>query len=369
MVDINPRVALFLGNFGGGGIERNTAQLAHCLVKLGVNIDLVLIESQSPHLWRMPSETRIIDLKSSTLFNSLPKLVRYLRQERPSILFAADHYANEVAILARAIARVPTRTIVSERNQLSKTARNSSQLKNRLAPLFARFLYPMADCIVAVSQGVAKDLAKTASLPLQSIETIYNPVITPEMLEKTKEPLAHPWFAPGELPVILGVGKLEQQKDFPTLVRAFAKVRQSKPARLVILGWGPDRPKLEALIKELGLEDVVDLPGHVHNPYMYMARSSVFVLSSAWEGLPTVLIEAMALGTPVVSTNCESGPLEILAGGDYGYLTPVGDSEALADRILTVLSGNPKSVDSNWLNQFGSELATQKYVKIFGFSH
>jgi glycosyltransferase involved in cell wall biosynthesis len=368
MAESKPRIALFIGCFGGGGIERNTAQIAHCLVKLGVEIDLVLDKGGSPHLWRMPPETRIIDLKASSLWKSLPGLVRYLRQERPLAMFAADHYPNEIAIMARKIAGVPTRTIVSERNQLSKTARNSTQIKARLAPLFARFLYPLADGIMAVSHGVAQDLAETASLPLERIETIYNPVINPEMLLKAKEPVEHPWFAPGEPPVILGVGKLEQQKDFPTLIQALAKVRRSQPARLMILGWGPDRPQLEALVKDLELEDAVYLPGYIKNPYPYMKRAAVFALSSAWEGLPTVLIEAMALGTPVVSTDCESGPLEILAGGKYGYLTPVGDSEALADSILQVLSGNPKSVDAHWLDQFGLENATQKYVKILGLA-
>jgi glycosyltransferase involved in cell wall biosynthesis len=368
MAESKPRIALFIGCFGGGGIERNTAQIAHCLVKLGVEIDLVLDKGGSPHLWRMPPETRIIDLKASSLWKSLPGLVRYLRQERPLAMFAADHYPNEIAIMARKIAGVSTRTIVSERNQLSKTARNSTQIKARLAPLFARFLYPLADGIMAVSHGVAQDLAETASLPLERIETIYNPVINPEMLLKAKEPVEHPWFAPGEPPVILGVGKLEQQKDFPTLIQALAKVRRSQPARLMILGWGPDRPQLEALVKDLELEDAVYLPGYIKNPYPYMKRAAVFALSSAWEGLPTVLIEAMALGTPVVSTDCESGPLEILAGGKYGYLTPVGDSEALADSILQVLSGNPKSVDAHWLDQFGLENATQKYVKILGLA-
>lgn len=368
MTQSNPRVAFFIGCFGGGGIERITAHLAHRFIQLGVQVDLVLDKGGSPHLWRMPPETRIIDLKAPRLSMSLPGLTRYLRQERPFALLAADHYMNEIAILARAIAGVSTRMIVAEHNQLSKTTRNANRLKGRLAPLFARLLYPQADGIVAVSHGVAKDLAHTASLPLESIDTIYNPVIHPEMLANAKEPVEHPWFAPGELPIILGVGKLEQQKDFPTLLRAFATVRRSKPARLVILGWGPDRPELEALVKELGLEDAVDLPGYVQNPYAYMARSGVFVLSSAWEGLPTVLIEAMALGTPVVSTDCESGPSEILAGGKYGYLTPVGDSEALADAILQVLSGNPKSIDSNWLDQFGLETATQKYINILGIT-
>ena len=366
MSESNNHIAVFIGSFGGGGIERVTAHLAHGLVKSGIKIDLVLNRSESPHLWRMPSETRIFDLKQPRLSLSLPGLVQYLRRERPSALLAADHYLNELALLAGHIAGVPTRIVVAEHNQLSKTAQNGSQMKARLAPLFARFLYPWADGIIAVSNGVAKDLASTASLPLNSIHTIYNPVITPELFISAKDPVEHPWFNSPEIPVILGVGKLEAQKDFPNLIQAFARVRQTRQARLVILGWGSDRPQLEALIQELGLQDDVDLPGYVQNPYAYMARSTVFALSSAWEGLPTVLIEAMALGIPVVSTDCESGPSEILAQGQYGYLTPVGNSEALADAILHVLSGNAKVVDPVWLEQFGLESATHKYMQVLG---
>lgn len=366
MPEPHTRIAFFLGSFGGGGIERITARLAHNFVKLGVEIDLILNRADSPHLGQMPATTRIIDLKARNLYLSLPGLVRYIQQERPSAMLAADHYLNEIALVAKKIAGVPMRLIVAEHNQLSKTARNSTTIKGRLAPLFARWLYPWADGIVAVSEGVAQDLAITAGLPLTSIETIYNPVINAQMLAKATEPVAHHWFASTEVPVILGVGKLEQQKDFPNLIRAFAKVRQVQPARLVILGWGPDRPELAALIQTMGLQDDVDLPGYVQNPYAYMARSAVFVLSSAWEGLPTVLIEAMALGIPVVSTDCESGPSEILADGAYGYLTPVGDSDALAGAILEVFAGRVKAIDSSWLAQFEVETATQKYLQILG---
>ncbi len=366
---VNPRIAFFIGFFGGGGIERVTANLAHSFVKKGVQVDLIHDPKSSPHLWRMPAETRYIDyVNAPTLYRNLPKLVRYLRQEQPWALLAADHYANEIAILAKLIAKVSTRVIVTEHNQLSRTCRRGSRLKDRLAPAFAQVLYPWADGVIAVSHGVKTDLARRASFPLERIQTIYNPVITPELLTKAKEPIDHPWFHSKDVPVLLGVGKLEAQKDFPNLIRAFAKVRQVQSARLVILGWGPDRPKLEALIKSLGLEADVDLPGYVDNPYAYMARASVFILSSAWEGLGNVLIEAMAVGTPVVSTNCESGPAEILAGGKYGYLTPVGDSAALADAILQVLNGQPKPIDSMWLNQFSSESAAQKYLDFLGVS-
>jgi glycosyltransferase involved in cell wall biosynthesis len=239
---------------------------------------------------------------------------------------------------------------------------------NRWSPLLARLFYPWSDGIIAVSRGVAKDLTDVTGLPLERIHTIYNPTITPILLEKAKEPIDHPWFKPGELPVILGVGKLYEQKDFPTLLRAFARVRQVKPCRLVILGRGPQRQKLNALTRELGLSQEVAMLGFVENPYAYMARAAVFVLSSAWEGLPNALIEAIALETPVVSTNCESGPQEILDHGKYGSLVPVGDSDAMAQAILEVLSGQIKSVEPTWLQKFTLEATVRQFLDVLGVS-
>jgi glycosyltransferase involved in cell wall biosynthesis len=247
-------------------------------------------------------------------------------------------------------------------------ARRVEQVSSRLAPLTARIFYPWADGIVTVSQGVARDLAQITGVPLERIQVIYNAVLTPELRESTKEPMNHPWFAPGEPPVVLGAGRLVEQKDFPTLIRAFAQVRRVRPARLIILGSGREQKRLEALVQELSIKEDVGWVGFVKNPFAYMAHSAVFVLSSAWEGLPTVLIEAMAAGASVVSTNCESGPAEILDNGKYGSLVAVGNSEAMAEAILNVLSSTSKSVDSCWLDQFTLETATQKYLDLLGIS-
>ncbi|NLO89188.1 MAG: glycosyltransferase, partial [Clostridia bacterium] len=187
--------------------------------------------------------------------------------------------------------------------------------------------------VVAVSQGVADDLVKTTGLMRELIKVIYNPIVTPELLEKAKESIGHPWFKPGQPPVILSAGRLTAAKDFPTLIHAFARVRAERLARLMILGEGEERPNLESLVRELGLESDVSMPEFVENPYAYMARAAVFVLSSAWEGFGNVLVEAMAVGTPVVSTDCPSGPAEILEGGKWGKLVPVGDVEKLAKAL------------------------------------
>jgi glycosyltransferase involved in cell wall biosynthesis len=215
-----------------------------------------------------------------------------------------------------------------------------------------------------VSQGVAKNLVDMG-LPSEKIEVIYNPIVTPELSEKLQESLNHPWFLPGQPPVILGVGRLQKQKDFPTLIHAFAKVRQQQPLRLMILGEGSERSNLESLVQELGIAKDVVFPGFVANPYAYMAQAAVLVLSSAWEGFGNVLVEALAAGTPIVSTDCESGPAEILANGQYGKLVPVGNAEDMAKAIAAILEDTPDGeVLKQRANEFSLEKALTKYGKL-----
>jgi glycosyltransferase involved in cell wall biosynthesis len=221
--------------------------------------------------------------------------------------------------------------------------------------------------VVAVSKGVAEDLLRLAHLPSKKVRVIYNPVVTSELYRKAAEPLNHPWFGPEEPPVVLGMGRLTEQKDFPTLIHAFSYVRGELPARLMILGEGEDRSRLETLVRKFRLEGDVDLPGFVGNPFPYLKKASVFVLSSAWEGLPTVLIEALALGTPVVSTNCESGPAEILENGKWGKLVPVRNAEALARSIIEMLNQEERaSPPSAVIERFTLDSAVRAYIEILG---
>ncbi|ASC70752.1 Glycosyltransferase type 1 [Halomicronema hongdechloris C2206] len=359
------RVALFLSYLGGGGAERVMLNLAKGFLDSGLQVDLILAKAWGPHLWKVPSGVTLVDLGASRPLLSLPNLVRYLGREQPAALIAAMHYANELAIVAKRLARVDTPIIVTEHNTLSRSLTRTKGMKQRLIPLAVRHLYPLADKVVAVSQGARHDLEQLGRLSPDQLHAIYNPVITPDLEGKATEAVEHPWLQPGQWPVILGVGKLEPQKDFPTLIRAFAQVRSHRPCRLAILGWGPGQEALQALIDDLGIAADAALLGYVENPYAYMARAQAFVLSSAWEGLPTVLIEAMALGLPVISTDCKSGPDEILKGGQYGPLVPVGDSDAIAEAIDAVLDGNHPTVDQSWLEQFKLQGATQNYLKLF----
>lgn len=354
-------ISLFLPSFTGAGAERAALHLTQGFVERGLKIDLVLQNAVGAFLTKVPPEVRVVDLRSPGLLHKLLALIRYLQRERPTVLLSMLDNVN-VAAWAQRLSGVPTRVVVCVQNTLSQDFRG---VKGKLKPYLVRYSYPWVDEIVAVSQGVAEDLARISGLALEDIQVIYNPVVTPDLFEKVKEPIDHPWFAPEEPAVILGVGRLVIQKDFPTLIRAFALVRQHCPVRLLILGEGEKRPQIEGLIHELGLEDEVALPGFVANSYAYMARAAVFVLSSAWEGLPTVLIEAIATGTPVVSTECPSGPAEILDNGKYGRLVPVGDVEALADAILATLC---KPIDPKILRQrsraFSIERSVDQYLEV-----
>jgi len=362
---LGKRIALFLPSLRGGGAERVMVNLTRGFSERGLRVDLVLAKAEGPYLSQVPPEVRLVDLGARRVLYSLPGLVRYLRREQPQAMLSGPKHANIVAIWAKLLARVKMRIVVSEHNTLSRSTENAQLIRAKFMPFLIKTFYPYADAVVAVSRGVAEDLIARTGLPAEKMRVIYNPVITPELFAKAQEPLDHPWFRPDEPPVILGVGRLTAQKDFPTLIRAFALVRKERPARLMILGEGEERPKLEALVRDLGLENDVALPGFVDNPYKYMKRAAVFVLSSRWEGLPSVLIEALALGAPVVSTDCPSGPREILEDGRWGKLVPVGNPEALARGIIETFSNPAGSEDlQKRAKAFSLEKIVPQYLKV-----
>jgi glycosyltransferase involved in cell wall biosynthesis len=335
----------------------------------GFAVDLVLAQAEGPYLDQVPESVRLVELnarhrRARRTLASLPALVRYLRREEPEALLSALNRANLAAVWAWRLARVPGRVVISEQNTFSSWLQKLSKRRAWLMLRLVRRFYPWADAITAVSEGVADDLAQVVGLPRDRVEVIHNPGVTPELCEKAQAPLDHPWFQPGQPPVVLAVGSLTVQKDFPTLIRAVAQVQENRPVRLLILGEGQDRPALEAQVRELGLEQSISLPGFVANPYAYMTCASVFVLSSRWEGLPTVLMEALFCGTPVVATDCPSGPREILRDGQYGRLVPVGDVIALARAIETTLDDKTARPPRESWHPFELETVVDQYAAI-----
>ena len=357
-------VALFLPSLHGGGSERVMVRLAQGFTNEGLRVDLVLANAEGPYLKELPQAVRVINLKSRRVLYSLPGLVRYLRRERPKAMLSTMAHTNIIALWGKKIAHVPTRLVIREATNITLTSKNSRLKKERLLPLLIKFMYSQADSIVANSQGVAKELIKITSIPSNKITVIYNPVISPDLFAKADEPLSHPWF--NDNLVILSAGRLSPEKDFSTLIEAFAIIYKEHQLRLMILGEGRERAKLEALVQQLGLGDYVALPGFVDNPYKYMKRASVFVLSSRWEGLPNVLIEALALGTPVVATDCPSGPREILEEGRWGRLVPPGDVNALADAVRATLQKKPILPPPEWKKAYEVDTVVRQYLNLLG---
>ncbi len=364
------QIALFVPSFEAGGAERVMITLANAFHQRGIGTRVIttkVIEGEYANL--LHRDMTVVRLRSGTMWRTVIPLARYLRHDPPQALLSTLGEANIVAALARWLSRRPIRLVVREANTPTTAfLRNPSwkkRLTGRLIPLF----YPLADAIVAVSTGVQHDLARLLPRAPTKIHVIYNPVITPDLHQLCQMPVEHPWFLDRSIPVILSVGRLSPQKDFPILLQAFARVRRQVPTRLVILGEGELRPQLEQMAAELGIQSDFDLPGFDPNPFRYMSRASVFVLSSRYEGLPNALIQAMACGCPVVSTDCASGPADILDGGKYGELVPVGDADALANAILRVLQGKRKTVPPEWLQQFDVDRVVDQYLQILMPAH
>jgi glycosyltransferase involved in cell wall biosynthesis len=335
------RVAVLVSFSGDGGVENMIARLVQGFLDQGTAVDVLLIKERGGHARRLPTGARVLRLDAATSLMALPAVVRYLRRERPQALLAAKDRAGRIALLARRIAGVNTRIVLRLGMHLSGSMAGKSALYRWSRWLPVRLLYPKADAIVTVARAMADDFHRHGGIPRDRFTVIPNPSIPPDLGERCAEPVDHPWLAGNSEPVILGVGRLKPQKDFATLLRAFARLRERRAARLVILGEGPERATLQRLAGELGIGDELLLPGFVSNPLAWMRRADVFVLSSAFEGAPNVLVEALACGTPAVATDCPSGPREILADGALGPLVPVGDDDAMAQAIEDVLDAPP----------------------------
>jgi glycosyltransferase involved in cell wall biosynthesis len=363
------RIAIFLPGLYDGGAQRVMLNLADGLISNGFNVDIVLVQAEGSFLNAIPSSARLIELNTRhfsgqrTLI-SLPALVRYIRKTKLEAMISSLNYVNVVALLAKKFAGVPFRLIISEHNTISTEGEHLAGYFRWVLHTLMKINYPKADGIVAVSEGVAEDMSQVLKIPREKISVIYNPIITPDIQAKKNEPLDDSWFGVNQPPVILAIGRLTKQKGFDVLIKAFSQVRKKRAARLLILGEGEERQSLLDLAAESGVEMDVRLPGFVSNPYQYLSKAALFVLSSRWEGLPTVLVEALYCGTRLVSTDCPSGPREILKNGLYGQLVPVEDADSLAKAMLTALDDEQPSIPSTSWQAFDLNSVIQQYIGI-----
>ena len=341
VADAACRLAIYLPGLSGGGVERMTLNLLPEFRRQGFDVTIVLDRCQGELIGQVPAWTRLVELGASRTLTALPRLAAYLRRERPDVLLSSLGHNNVAALLARALARVPTKVVVRQHNFLSKEATQNLDPRYRLLPLLYRLALPFADGIVAVSRGVAEDMARTARIDAWTIDVIYNPVVTPALDGLAAAAIDHPWLDSLRPPYFLAIGRLVEQKDYPTLLKAFATVRKAYACRLLVLGNGPLLGRLQDLAVALGVADDVLFESYQINPYPFLRHAAALVLASRYEGFGNVIVEALACGTPVVSTDCPAGPAEILEDGRYGRLVAVGDDAGLARAMVDSLAVPP----------------------------
>jgi glycosyltransferase involved in cell wall biosynthesis len=388
------QIAILLKSLRGGGAERVMLTLAAEFASRGHRVELVLGRRRGPLEYALPEGIEVRELevcalprlcralmrlptdalkdsgimllqKAPKIVRTLPSLEGYLNERHPDVLLSTLPKANIVAAWACRLAATGTALVLREANQFS-LALNPENRFDRLLPRLAVRWYRQADGIIAVSEGVRADMAATLAIPAGAIVPILNPVDLPRIRELCEQrPVEVDDWPPAEA-FVLAVGKLTPQKDYDTLLRAFTRVREKRAVRLIILGEGPEAGRLRSLAAQLGIAEHVQLPGYTGNPYPFMRRARVFVLSSAWEGCPNVLLEALACGSPIVSTDCPSGPAEILANGKYGKLVPVGDAAALAAGIEAVLDGGGTGYDAEKaLARYSIAAVANRYLAVF----
>jgi glycosyltransferase involved in cell wall biosynthesis len=368
-----PHVAFCVSDLNTGGVQHAILRISEAMASVGCRVSVLICEpggklerALSPKVepvWLSPSSKLfaraeairadpgawrlmlrpLLSRKETRTLPYLPALTTYLREVQPDTLFTAAPALNVWGYLARRRAGVTTRLVVSERTHFSAGKPRKIERKQVLAPLMSR-AYAGADHVAAVSHGVARDLVRNVGVARDHITVLHNPTIGRNFAERMAEPVDHPWFAPGGPPVLLAVGRLAGQKDLPTLLAAFTLARRHRPMRLVLLGEknpaarvNKGKASVAEIIEAHGIGEDIELLGYDPNPIRYMARADLFILSSRFEGFPNVLLEAVASGCPVVSTDCPSGPYELLDGGRYGRLVPVGDPDAMAAAILASL--------------------------------
>lgn len=311
------------------------ANLATAFSRRDVKVDIVLVKKTGPYLDELPSSVRVIELGTKRTLASLPGLMKYLRKYRPDVLLSALDNANTVAVMAKRLTRTSTRIVVSAHANLP-SPESPKLYHTKLGRFLANRTYGQADCVVAVSDLTATTVAEWAGITKDRIKVIYNPIVYDDMLLMGQSDPGHPWLPVDSMPVILGVGRLTQVKRFDTLIEAFNVLRETMRARLIILGDGPLRNQLQNLASTSPFRNDIDIYGRVDNPFAFMANANVVVLPSESESFGNVLVEAMAMGTSIVSTAC-GGPEEILENGRYGALVPIGDAKKMSEAIMSVI--------------------------------
>jgi glycosyltransferase involved in cell wall biosynthesis len=352
-----------------GGVQRSQVDLANALLGQGAEVSVVMARAEGPFLRELVDGVELVDLQATTRAGFVLRLAAFVRRRRPSQVIASQHHTGVLAAVSMLLAARGTRLIIVLHNHLTSLMKRERWAGLVLAMM--RLTYRRADTVVCVSRGVAGDVRRCFPKLRDRVATLYYPIPLDRIVEAGRARTHEAWLDSRELPVVVAVGRLCGQKDFATLLRAISFASRTTPCRLVIVGEGEERARLEAVVSELGIEGQVRFAGHRDNPHAFVAKADVVVVSSRWEGFCLVIVEALALGRAVVSTDCPSGPAEILDGGRFGRLVPVGDSEQLAEALIDVLQGRSR-FPSEMLRARAAEFSTkanlQAYLRLLGMA-
>lgn len=362
---MNKKVALFVSNLRGGGAERVIVILANSFHKLGYDVDLILVQAIGPYLKEVHDGVNVISLNKSKNIFSLFPFIKYLKKERPYVVLSTLLQVSIITVLARKLSGVKTKVVLRETINVSADAQFNKNKSEQFIGLFRKWAIKNADKIVAPSIGVGEDLKTRYNLEDAKVNVVFNPLEINRMIENSSFSTPLLEEIDETIPILLAVGRLSWQKNFDVLIQAFEKVSKSTRACLIILGEGEERKVLENMIKAKGLKDRVFMPGFMENPFPYFKRAAVFILSSRYEGMPNALIQAMVFQTQIVSTDCPSGPREILEGGKYGCLVGVGDVNSIAVGIEKGLNQELLTPSHDLIiERFESRSIAQKYLQI-----
>jgi glycosyltransferase involved in cell wall biosynthesis len=360
-----PDLALFFATSGHSGVDRGLKLLVPALLDHGLRVDLLKLRGHGPDLDAIEHpKLRQIDLKASHVYSAFPASVRYMRQVQPPIMHTGKDRVIQAMVVAHALAGKPGALVLRMGTTLSRMLQERGPMQRTVSRLGLRWLYPKAREVLVESEGIGRDLRQLTGMTAQRTPVVPLPVIPASLLDEPQPRPDHPWFHDDGPPIVLGVGELTQRKGFDVLLEAFARLRQQRPCRLMIVGEGQERQALTRQAKSLGIDDELAMPGFRTDVYAIMAHAELFAFTSRFEGLGFSLIEALAVGTPVVSTDCPSGPREILQDGRFGSLVPVDDIDALAAAMQGTLDA-PQ--DSTTLQQaawpFEVNRCTQRLVE------
>lgn len=354
----------FIRSMSGGGAQRVMVRLASGFVDAGHTVNVVTLNKSGPFLKEMQDGVTINELPTKKLITSLPYLVYYLIKNKQDAIIVTEPASNVVLIVSKIIAFNKSKLFIREGLFPSVAIKETPHMATKIAYKLAPYIYRYADCIIAIANDMADDIKRFLKVPHDKVQVIsYNPVVTTELFRLSEQEPDHKWFE-DDVPIILGVGRLDKQKDFETLIKSFALLRREYKSRLMIIGEGPERNNLQKIIDESGWGADISLIGFRSNPFSAMARCTVFVLPSRYEGQPNVLVEALACNATVVSTDCPSGPREILSDGKYGKLVPVGDHVRMAEAILHAAK-NPlnKEMLTERAQQYTVHKSSQLYIE------